>query len=81
MIYRRFGYLHSRVLLYKQDELRQLEEELADMDELDAREARGRKCLANREKDDARTLEGRESRKHLIGRIETKVMEYGEFVV
>ena len=31
-IYRRFGYLQARLLLEKQDELRQLEEELAEMD-------------------------------------------------
>lgn len=27
-VYRRFGYLHSRLLLYKQDELRELEDRL-----------------------------------------------------
>lgn len=32
MLYRRFGYLQSRVLSDKQDELRELEEELADQD-------------------------------------------------
>ena len=35
MIYRRFGYLQSRILLEKQDELRSLEQQL---DELDASE-------------------------------------------
>lgn len=32
MLYRRFGYLQSRVLSDKQDELRELEEELASLD-------------------------------------------------
>ncbi|KAF8857177.1 hypothetical protein BDZ45DRAFT_744736 [Acephala macrosclerotiorum] len=32
MFYRRFGYLQTRLLLYKQDELRELEENLEDLD-------------------------------------------------
>ena len=32
MLYRRFGYLQSRVLLEKQDDLRQLEEQLDELD-------------------------------------------------
>lgn len=35
MLYRRFGYIHSRLLLYKQDELRELEASLHNMDLLD----------------------------------------------
>jgi hypothetical protein len=35
MLYRRFGYLQSRLLLEKQDELRVLEEKLDKMDEHD----------------------------------------------
>ncbi|KAL2064190.1 hypothetical protein VTL71DRAFT_4684 [Oculimacula yallundae] len=35
MVYRRFGYLHSRTLLRKQDELRKLESELDDYDDYD----------------------------------------------
>ncbi|KAF7880403.1 uncharacterized protein EAF02_007249 [Botrytis sinoallii] len=37
-IYRRFGYLHSRLLLRKQDEIRRLEMELDELDDLDEAE-------------------------------------------
>jgi hypothetical protein len=33
MVYRRFGYIQSRLLLDKQDELRKLEQELGDFDQ------------------------------------------------
>jgi hypothetical protein len=36
MVYRRFGYLHSRILLRKQDKLRKLEDELDCYDDEDA---------------------------------------------
>src|SRR5271156_4507892 len=32
MVYRRYGYLHARLLLQKQEQLRQLEEALDNMD-------------------------------------------------
>lgn len=35
MIYRRFGYLQSRILLQKQDEMRELEDQLDTMDKED----------------------------------------------
>ena len=36
MIYRRFGYLYARLLLYKQDELRAFEKRLDRIDRKDA---------------------------------------------
>lgn len=36
MVYRRFGYLQSRLLLEKQEHLRQLEEQLENLDSEDA---------------------------------------------
>lgn len=80
MIYRRFGFLHARLLLNKQDELRELEEELRDADERDKKgDARAQKCLQSRSKDNSRGLpEGWErSRQELLVIIEKKVMEYG----
>jgi len=71
MLYRRFGFLQARILLYKQDELRELEEELGDMDDRDA-QTRARK-LKSRERDDADS----EDRKILIGKITTAFNEYG----
>lgn len=80
MIYRRFGYLHARLLLNKQDELHELEEELRDMDERDKNgDARANKCLMSRTKDRNRDLpEGWErTRPALLEEIEKKIMEYG----
>jgi hypothetical protein len=38
LLYRQFGYLQSRLLLYKQDELSELESKLDDLDEAVANE-------------------------------------------
>ena len=79
MIYRRFGFLFSRVLLYKQDELRELEENLNDMDERDAEDPddRVKKCLKSRDLDDSRTIpSGWETRRQLLQKIEKKLDEY-----
>lgn len=52
MIYRRFGFLYSRALLSKQDELRELEDSLDDMGRRDSKESNYyRKCLMSRAKD------------------------------
>lgn len=70
-LYRRFDYLQARLILYKQDELRELEGELDHLDAIDKNED---SCLLrSREKDDA--LSGQ--RKILIGDIEQKFNEYG----
>jgi hypothetical protein len=61
MLYRRFGYLHARILLSKQDELRELEEQL------DREDFVGMHQMA----------EGQpENRRILLGVIEQKLSEY-----
>lgn len=74
MLYRRFGFLQARILLYKQDELRALEKKLDDMDERDAK-TRAKK-LKSRERDDADCDE----RKNLIREITAAVSEYSMLV-
>ena len=69
MLYRRFGYLQSRILLDKQDELRCLEEQL---DELDASE-----MYLQADKLFRRGSLG-EQRKALLDDIERKFCEYGK---
>ncbi|MCJ1372338.1 hypothetical protein MMC20_003562 [Loxospora ochrophaea] len=84
MIYRRFGFLFSRVLLYKQDELRELEENLNDMDERDAEDPddRVKKCLKSRDLDDSRTIpSGWETRRQLLQKIEKKLDEYSRVLL
>jgi len=69
MLYRRFGYLQSRVLLEKQDELRALEEQLDALDEDD--------MYQDFDKLYSREGQGQE-RKDLLVRIEAKFCEYGK---
>jgi Family of unknown function (DUF6594) len=70
-LYRRFDYLQARLLLNKQDELRELEIEL---DRLDKRDENGNPSrLRSRAKDEA--LSG--MRKELIRETEQKFHEYG----
>jgi len=77
MIYRRFGFLHARLLLQKQDELRLVEEEL---DEIDQRDACGKDAmvLQCREDDEARTGQEGNTRKSLLSRIEDTLLKYGK---
>ncbi|KAI4213230.1 MAG: hypothetical protein LQ351_004176 [Letrouitia transgressa] len=71
---RRFGFLHDRVLLYRQDELTQLERDLVEMDSLDAEE--DPLSLQSRKRDDAREFEL--TRKGLIDKIDSKLKQYDE---
>ena len=89
MVYRRFGVLHSRVLLYKQEELRRLEDLLQDLDLLDDRDDKGRLYLASWRRDTKRPAPSStpgqpgprpgtpQLRKDLIKEIEAKLIEYG----
>ena len=80
MIYRRFGTLHARLLLNKQDELRELEDDLRDMDEQDLKGEDTDIYLMSRTKDNKREpIEGRQTRKQLLETIEKKTLEYGMF--
>ena len=76
MIYRRFGCIYSRLLLHLQDELRELESQLYDMDLRDENGGeKSRRCLQSREKDEERDLD--ESRGALLQKIERKALQYG----
>ena len=75
MMCRRFGFLHARILLYRQDEIAQLERKLVAMDDEDVDIAP--EALKSRKFDDARTEEP--SRKSLINAIDEKLKEYGMF--
>lgn len=78
MIYRRFGYIHSRLLLNKQDELRELEASLRDMDLIDARSEHGALCLKSRELDEEREeVQRLGPRSALLEKIEQKTLQYG----
>ena len=71
-IYRRFGWLHNRVLLHCQDELVELEEELERLDRFDS--LNDDRKLLSRRRDDAID---NARRKHLLLKIEEKLASYG----
>lgn len=78
MMYRRFGQLHSRLLLHKQDQLREMEEELLALDKRDDKLEDTQIYLKCRSEDDERDPPKRgRSRKELLEQIEKTLMEYG----
>ncbi|KAI9815762.1 MAG: hypothetical protein M1827_002158 [Pycnora praestabilis] len=76
MLYRRFGFLHSRILLYKQDELGHLEKKLDDLDHQDL--LLDKRCLKDRIRDDAREPQ---TRKQLLDLIEERLLKYDEILL
>jgi hypothetical protein len=74
MIYRRFGFLHARLLLQKQDELRLMEDALTELDRKDA-SGEDSHLLQCREDDEAREDCARKS---LLNRIEETLLKYGK---
>lgn len=68
MQYRRFGYLQSRILLQRQDELRVLEEQLETLD--------GKDYYDEPHKLQRRELQG-EARTKLLEDVEAKFCKYG----
>jgi hypothetical protein len=71
MLYRRFGFLQSRILLNKQGQLRDLEALLDRCDEEDA--ALDPKLLMDRARDER----NKRPRVQLLGEIEQRFKEYG----
>lgn len=71
---RRFGYLHSRVLLYRQDELSQLENRLLQIDKFDQKD--NPEVLKSRMLDD-NDDDPEFSRKVLFQKIDEKLRDYG----
>ena len=82
MLYRRFGNVHARLLLHQQDEIREMEEELQNMDLRDVKTEQGRRFLKSRELDEERpAMADRESRSQLLTRLDKKTRKYGMFFV
>lgn len=76
LLCRKYGFLHNRVLLYRQDELRELENQLLDLDAED--EELDDRALRSRVRDDKR--EGCR-RKALIQEVDDKLKEYDDIVL
>ncbi|KAL9604370.1 MAG: hypothetical protein Q9219_000558 [cf. Caloplaca sp. 3 TL-2023] len=71
---RRFAFLHSRVLLHRQDELAEMEKQLLELDDEDVE--LDELALQSRRRDDQRPEEP--SRKSLIDRIDSKLKDYDD---
>jgi hypothetical protein len=71
LVCRKFGFLHNRVLLYRQDELRELEEELLSMDR-----------MADEFDLKSRTREeiSSSARRDLLNKIDQKLKQYDDIV-
>lgn len=80
-LYRSFTYLHSRILLDLQDEIRNLEKELDDIDWDDFDDDPER--LRSRETDVARAANEGDARNRrvILKEIKTKLMEYDEVLI
>ncbi|KAI4157687.1 MAG: hypothetical protein LQ342_008092 [Letrouitia transgressa] len=84
MIYRRFGFVHARLLLRRQDELRELEDKLIDLDIRDSKNFNRERCLKCREEDDDNPDSNnpwRESRGSILDKMEDKTLKYGVFLI
>ena len=79
MIYRRFGFIHARLLLQKQDELRLMEEELDRMDKRDL--ITNPKALQCRMEDIERQDQLPETRQALLARLEASVLSYDQLLL
>ena len=77
LIARKYGYLRSRVLLYRQDELAVLERNLIALDADD--EEKRPLALQSRKHDESTDKDPVYSRKVLIQNIDDKLKEYGGF--
>ena len=80
MLYRRFGYLQSRLLLEKQDDLRLLEEELGRLDRRHGKKPESAMAISlkTREESDEPYVQ---ERKSLLSSIEVKWLEYSNLLL
>lgn len=83
MIYRRFGYLHARMLLRLQDKLRKLEDLLDEHDDEDAAHDTDKELLMSRDSDEAackqmeKKTPGLLTRTRILDEIEVVLGKYG----
>lgn len=81
MLFKRFGIVFSRLLLNKQDEIRQMEDELQGMDRMDNTVLANKAYLLSRDEDVKRERSSipacwSQTRPQLLEKLETKILEY-----
>ena len=74
LIYRKFAWLHNRLLLHKQDEIYELEQRLERLDDSDAK--RDHRRLKSRQRDECTDPDS--GRKELLKEIDEKLESYRE---
>ncbi|KAI4236950.1 MAG: hypothetical protein L6R40_006002 [Gallowayella cf. fulva] len=82
MLFKRFGIVFSRLLLNKQDEIREMEDELQGMDK--TYEANGcEEYLRSRNEGDRKTITSSwtRTRPELLEKLETKILQYSELLL
>ncbi|KAH7121196.1 hypothetical protein B0J11DRAFT_590106 [Dendryphion nanum] len=81
-IYRGFNYLHSRVILELQDELRCLEKDLNSMDKMDTKNGKSERVTARAKDLSWARREGKPSKRaELLEKIRSKLVNYDEVLV
>ncbi|KAI4266067.1 MAG: hypothetical protein L6R38_008979, partial [Xanthoria sp. 2 TBL-2021] len=86
MLFKRFGIVFSRLLLNKQDEIRQMEDELQGMDRMDNTVLANKAYLLSRDEDVKRERSSipacwSQTRPQLLEKLETKILEYSELLL
>ena len=79
MVYRRFGYVFSRLFLRRQDEIRRMEDTLQAMDKTDDFEGHGKYLQSHALDDDRESIPKlweNQSRAQLMDSLEQKVLKY-----
>ena len=74
LIYRKFGWLHNRVLLHLQDELQELEQKLESFDKWEVSNGDPRKLVHRRIDDNSK----HSPRKAILKEVNEKLEEYGK---
>ncbi|MCJ1272029.1 hypothetical protein MMC22_011935 [Lobaria immixta] len=80
MVYRRFGTVSARLLLNKQDELRELEQLLNVMDNQSAKTSEGLSALSSRELDEHENFGKKQTRTQLLKVMEQRYLEYSHLL-
>lgn len=76
-IYRKFGYLHNYALLYLQDELAEIQDDLERLDRWEFSDGVPKRLISRR-KD---STSGDSRRKELVDKLHTKLAQYGKLIM
>jgi hypothetical protein len=85
MMFRTFSYVHTRLLLYLQADIQQLEQELDDMDKISQESSEGAERLRSWCEDkkicQEEKAQGHRTREDVLNDLNTKILRYGSVEV